>query len=238
MEGIKSMEKKILSETVNDMILSGKKVDTIKNKDEIKRVFANEGIPFFDKVIDFQVSFGGIWYKIGERFYTGFRMDMFFFNEFEEKYELKFFKKENGKYYVQCMDYHYAGDFGPCIDEDGKIYDFCMGRFFIRADNIEEFLDDDAIKYYMVNKHKTWLTRGAKISEIDEFKKTEALNKIKRESFSDKYFEWWCNTEETIFVRIDLVNKYGYAKVYCKDQKILEQLYKSDIPVSVFPPNN
>ncbi|SEB22582.1 hypothetical protein SAMN04488146_1407, partial [Bacillus nitratireducens] len=99
-------------------------------------------------------------------------------------------------------------------------------------------LDDDAIKYYMVNKHKTWLKRGAKISEIDEFKKTEALNKIKRESFSDKYFEWWCNTEETIFVRIDLVNKYSYAEVYCKDQKILEQLYKSDIPVSVFPPNN
>ncbi len=47
MRGIKSMEKKILSETVYDMILSGKKVDTIKNKDEIKRVFANEGIPFF-----------------------------------------------------------------------------------------------------------------------------------------------------------------------------------------------
>ncbi|WP_256943758.1 hypothetical protein [Bacillus sp. K2I17] len=43
------MEKKILSETVNDMILSGKKVDAIKNKDEIKRVFANEGIPFLIK---------------------------------------------------------------------------------------------------------------------------------------------------------------------------------------------
>lgn len=238
MKGIKIMEKNILSETVNDMILSGKKVDTIKDKDEIKRVFANEGIPFFDKVIDFQVSFGGIWYKIGKKFYEGFQMDMFYFNTFKEKYELRYFRKENGKYFFQCMEYHYAGDFGPCIDEDGKIYHLCMGSFFISADNIEEFLEDEAIKYYMVNKHPNWLNRGAEKSEIDEFKKTNALNKIKRESFSDKYFEWWCNTEETIFIRIDLVSKHNHAEVYCKNQKVLEQLYKSNISACVFPPNN
>lgn len=236
MKGLKIM-KKNLSDTVYDMLLNGKKVDTIKDKDEIKKIFIDEGIPLFDKVIEFQSLYGGIWYKIGSEFYEGFRMDIFYFNEREQKYKLNYHKMINGKYYFNCMDYHYAGDIGPLIDEYGKVYRFGMGQVLIRADNIEDFLEDETIKYYFVNKHHTWLTRGAKKSKIDEFKKTNVLNKIERKSFSDKYFEWWCNTDETIFIRIDLVSKFEftYAEVYCKNQKVLEQLYKSNMASSVYP---
>lgn len=160
---------------------------------------------------------------------------MFYFNEFEAKYELKFLQKktENTIFNVWII----------IMQEILDRVLMRMGKYIISAWDIfslvltiqKNFLDDEAIKYYIVNKHHNWLTRGAKKSEIDEFKKTKALNKIKRESFSDKYFEWWCNTEETIFIRIDLVSKYNYAIVYCKNQKVLEQLYKSNISACVFP---
>lgn len=226
-----------LSDTVYDMLSNGKKVDTIKDKEEIKKIFIDQGIPLFDKIVEFQELYGGIWYKIGSVFYEGFRMNIIYFNEREQKYKLNYHKKIDGKYYFNCMDYHYAGDIGPCIDEDGKIYAFGMGQVLVRADNIEDFLEDEAIKYYFVNKNPTWLNRGAKKSKIDEFKKTNALSKIDRKSFSDKYFEWWCNTDETIFIRINLVSKFEctYADVYCKDKKVLEQLYKSNIAASVYP---
>ncbi|MBK1813604.1 hypothetical protein JHL18_23590 [Clostridium sp. YIM B02505] len=229
------MERMELSEASYDMLRAGKKVKTIKDRDEMEKVFIEHGIPVFDEVISFQEQFGGIWYKIGEKFYRGFRMDMFSFNEFKDKYELLYFTKEGGKYFFQCMDYHYAGDIGPCIDEDGKVYYFGMGQFFISADTIEEFLDDEAIRFSFVNKYPSWLTRGSNLDEINKFKKDNIFIKIKRDSFSDKYFEWWCNKEETIFIRIDLKSKYNYAIVFCKNQEILNELYESEVSARIYP---
>lgn len=226
-----------VSEEVYGMLLGGKGMYTIRKREEIEKVFEDEGIPVFHKVIDFQEQFGGIWYRIGKEFYEGFRMDILYYDEIEKKYKLNSYKTINDKYYFNCMNYHYAGDFGPFIDEDGKIYGFGMGKFLICADNIEEFLEDEAIKYYFVNKHCTWLSRGGEKTKVDEFKEKKDLNKIVKKSFSDKYFEWWCNTEETIFIRIDLMSKFEctYADVYCKDQKILEDLYNSKVGAHKYP---
>lgn len=229
--------RKNLSDTAYDMLISGRVDKTIKNKKEIEEIFINEGIPLSHKMIEFQLLYGGISYKIGTEFYEGFKMDIFSFCDDDEKYRLNYYENRDGKYYLNCMDYHYAGDIGPCIDEDGKIYRFAMGNFSICADNIEEFLEDEAVKYYFVKKHSTWLKRGAKKSEVHEFIKAENLSKIEKKSFSNKYFEWWYNTDETIFIRINLTTnvEQAYGIIYCKNQKVLDGLYKTNMAAMVYP---
>jgi hypothetical protein len=227
------MKKELLSETAYEMLQAGKRLNTINEMEQIKKVFNDEGLPIFEKVVEFQALYGGISYKIGESFYYGFSMDLFCYDAYKCKYKLRFFTKENGKYFFQCMDYHYAGDIGPCIDEDGRIYDFSMGRFLLRANSIEEFLDDEAIKYYFVNIQSKWLNRGAQMDEIAEFKKTANIAKIERQSFSDMYFEWWTNVEESIFIRINLLNKG--ASVYCRNEDVLHNLYKENKKAIIYP---
>jgi hypothetical protein len=193
-------------------------------------------VPLFEKVIDFQEQFGGIWYKIGEKSHKGFKMDMMYYHDFKEKYVLKYFTEKDGKYIFQCMEYHYAGDVGPCIDEAGKIYYCAMGKFIITAESIEEFLEDEGIKFYFVSKQPSWLNRGLKLNEVEEFKKVHNLIKIERKAFTYKYFEWWCNAEETIFIRINLVNREYYAhQLYCENQEVLDMLYKENTPACIFP---
>lgn len=53
----------------------------------------------------------------------------------------------DGKYYISTMDYHYAGDWGPHIDEDGKIYYYISGTLELAANSIEEFLESQAREY-------------------------------------------------------------------------------------------
>ncbi|WP_066875046.1 NADH dehydrogenase [Clostridium mediterraneense] len=231
------MEKKSLSDSAIQMLSSGKRVNTLKDREEIKKIFIKEGLPLFDKVIDFQVRFGGIWYKFGEDFYEGFKLDMFYFDEQDKRYRFHGVILRNNKYYFNCMDYHYAGDWGPFIDQDGKIYTFCMGLLDITANSIEEFLDDEAIKFYIVDKYGSWLSRGIDIHQTIEFRENNNLIKIDRDSFSGKYFKWWCNPEETIFIRIDLLHPYC-GDIFCKNQKILKQLYKSDVATDIFPSND
>lgn len=209
---------KLLSKNSREMLQCGKKVVALNNREEIILAFKEKNIPIFENVVEFQKKYGGIWYKIGENYYEGYRLDMFYYNDFHDKYELRYFTKEDGVYYFQCMDYHYAGDIGPCIDQFGKIYNFGMGSFFIRADSIEEFLDDEAIKYYIENQKLEYINRKISREEIDEFIKRNHLFKIEKETFTGKYFEWWKNTEESIFIRIDLLSKYNFVSGFCKDQ--------------------
>ena len=85
------------------MIGAGKKYDTLKGIDKIKKAFIDKGLPVFDKVVEFQQLYGGIWYKIGERFYEGYQMDMFYYNNFKGEYQLKHFDFDriDKKYYFQ-----------------------------------------------------------------------------------------------------------------------------------------
>ncbi len=223
-----------ISDTVYDMLLEGKIVGTVKERNEIIKIFEEEGIPVFDKVIDFQEQFSGISFKIGKTFYKGFEMNLLCFDAYKGKYVLNYVTKKDGKFFFECMDFYFGGDIGPFIDEDGKIYDFCMGNLFLCADSIEEFLEDEAVKYYFVSNNDKWLNRGTNMIEINEFKRTNSFHKIEKESFSGKYFEWWCD-EETVFIRIDLTRKYSYAELYCKDQNVLKKLYNADKSAIVFP---
>ena len=231
----KNMDTTLLSSNAQQMLLSGKRVDTVKGIENIKSIFIEEGIPIFPKVIEFQDLYGGIWYKIGPKYYKGFSMDLFYYHDVKRKYQFHYYSKEEDRFLFQCMDYHYAGDIGPCIDEGGKIYYCGMGKYSITADNIEEFLEDEAVKFHLVNDNPEvrWLTRGATPNEVLQFHNNVKLIRIENKSFSNKYFEWWSDTSENIFIRINIV-KNNYATVYCSNKDALITLYKQDKPASFF----
>jgi hypothetical protein len=225
-----------LSLNAQQMLLSGERVDTVKGMENIKSIFIDEGIPLFPKVIEFQDLYGGIRYKIGPKYYKGFSMGLFYYHDYKKKYQFRYYSKEEDRFFFQCMDYHYAGDIGPCMDEDGKIYYFGMGKYFITADTIEEFLEDEAVKFHMVNDNPEarWLTRGATPDEVLQFRNNVELIRIENKLFSNKYFEWWSDTSENIFIRIDIVNGHNRAAVYCRNKDVLITLFKEDKPASLF----
>lgn len=216
------IENKNISKLAMQMLLDGKIVSALTNTEVIKKAFLQEEIPIFEKVVNFQEVYGGIWYKIGNDFYNGYHMNIFYFDSQRLKYRFKHWSKKNGKYFFECMDYHYAGDIGPCIDEEGKIYSFAMGTYYLRADSIEEFLEDESIKYYFVNIYPKWINRGITNKQLNDLQKNVNFIKIENSHYTDKYFEWWKDVNESIFIRIDLLSKYEYiGNMYCRDNNII-----------------
>lgn len=52
------------------------------------------------------------------------------------------------KYYINTMDFHVSGDWGPYIGSDGKIYNYCCGELELPAKSPEEFFEEEAKLYY------------------------------------------------------------------------------------------
>ncbi|KNY28318.1 hypothetical protein [Pseudobacteroides cellulosolvens] len=216
------IENKKISKLAMQMLSEGKLENALTNTEVIIKLFQREGIPIFEKVINFQEIYGGIWYKIGKGYYKGYHMNIFYFDSQILKYRFKYWSKDSGKYFFQCMDYHYAGDIGPCIDEDGKIYNFFMGTYKLRADSIEEFLEDESIKYYFVNMYPKWINSSITNKQFNDLQKNVDFIKIESSHYTDKYFEWWKDVTESIFIRIDLLSKYEYiGDIYCRDNNII-----------------
>lgn len=230
-----NMKNPLISNDVNEMLESGKRKNSINDLDEIAEVFNNENIPVFEKVVEFQKLYGGYSYKIGKEFYYGFDMNIFYYDFYKNRFKFRYIESDENekKYFFQCMDFHFAGDIGPCIDDIGKIYNCSMGCFLIRADSIEEFLEDEAIKFYFVKKQCEWFSKATPNIKIKEFIKDKEFIQIEKESFSGKYFEWWIDPEESTFIRIDLGN--DYAEVYCKSKEIMNALYKEKVSSIIYP---
>lgn len=52
------------------------------------------------------------------------------------------------KYYINTMDFHVSGDWGPYIGSDGKIYNYYCGKLEIPAKTPEEFFEEEAKLYF------------------------------------------------------------------------------------------
>lgn len=52
------------------------------------------------------------------------------------------------KYYINAMDFHVSGDWGPYIGSDGKIYNYCCGELELPAKSPEEFFEEEARMYF------------------------------------------------------------------------------------------
>lgn len=52
------------------------------------------------------------------------------------------------KYFINAMDFHVSGDWGPYVGSDGKIYEYCCGELELPAKSPEEFFEEEAKKYF------------------------------------------------------------------------------------------
>lgn len=229
-----------LSDKAITLLKDAKIEEALNDRKEVEKVFKELGSPIFEKVIDFQVRFGGIFYRIGENFCDGFKMGIIR-QDYKKNYTIhcdirdvvKNKKVLDTRYYYECMEYNYAGDWGPHIDQDGKIFDFAMGILFPIAETIEEYLEDEAIKHDLLKK--SWLTQRISENKYKELIEKKIINRIENKHFSHKYFNWWKNDEETIFIRIETDEKTlggyltKYIEIYYVNQDILDSLYEKEI---------
>lgn len=114
------------------------------NKNFLKDYFELRNIPIYEKVIDFFCIYGGrtFCYENSSLFNNTIQIrEGYTIQSFPERVEEK-----DGKFYYSCMDYHYAGDWGPHIDQDGRIYSFGMGEYYKQADNMAEFMEQQWYK--------------------------------------------------------------------------------------------
>lgn len=87
-------------------------------------------------VFAYQTHAFGIDYKYSHDNFRGFRIEA-----------IDYIAVGNdGKYYINTMRYHYAGDWGPFVGSNGKIYGFAMGCLYPTADSMEELLEEHARK--------------------------------------------------------------------------------------------
>lgn len=118
--------------------------DIYFNKKFLKDYFQLKNMPIYEKVIDFFCVYGG------RTFY--YESSLLFNNaiQINQGYAIQSLpvrvEKKNGNLYYSCMDYHCAGDWGPHIDQDGRIYSFGMGEYYKQADNMAEFMEQQWCK--------------------------------------------------------------------------------------------
>ena len=221
------------------MLAEAEKEKTLKSREEIEKNFKENDIPLFEKVIDFQVKYGGLsYFRLGKTNRSGFIMDLY--KEYpKENYALNmiltpeelqededsFEVKDKDKYHFSCMDYRYAGDWGPFIDEDGRIYGFSMGCITIAADSIEEFLEYEAVYFYLVKTRENWIRYNLGAREFMMIKALENLKKIQNQHFTDKYMSWWTNEGNSIFIKIKESHEFfpraGFrGEMFCSEEKL------------------
>lgn len=217
---------KIVSKTVERMIEYGERNTALTDSEKIIALFEESNLPWSEKIIEFQQRYGGLKYRIGESYYVGFRLDLFFFNEHKNEYSLYYVHEDDGLYYYNCMDYLYSGDVGPCINIEGQIFYFGMGQVFITADSIEEFLEDEAIKFDFTYENRNWFTTTLNKELVDEIRHFQEFNRIENSNFSYKYFEWWVNKDSSVYIRINLADDRNYAKIYYSDRNYLTRFLK------------
>lgn len=236
-----NLENYDLSDKAITLLKDAKIEEALNDREQIEKIFIESGKPIFEKVIDFQVRFGGVFYRMGESFYDGFKMGVIGLDD-KENYiirhcETRDIKDNDGvvetRYYYECMDYDYAGDWGPHIDQDGKIFDFSMGVLFPVAETIEEYLEDEAIRHDLLKK--SWVNHSISEEKCKELIEKKVINRVENKHFSHRYFNWWKNDEETIFIRIDTDEKTlggyltTYRDIYCSNQDLLDSLYENEI---------
>ncbi|WBW97723.1 hypothetical protein [Oceanirhabdus sp. W0125-5] len=113
--------------------------DIYFNKNFLKDYFKLRNMPIYEKVIDFFCVYGGrtFCYEDSSLFNNTIQIrGGYTIQSFPDRVEEK-----DGKFYYSCMNYHYAGDWGPHIDQDGRIYSFGMGEYYKQADDMAEFME-------------------------------------------------------------------------------------------------
>lgn len=138
-----------LSPEAYAMITEYKRRRTFTDPDDFeKKVLLPKNLKMTDKLREFIEIYDGRAFAWRSAYY--FEMDVPFSHHNFDGFWISFGGNiclNDGKYYISTMDYHYAGDWGPHIDENGKIYKYWCGSLELAADSMEEFLEQQAREY-------------------------------------------------------------------------------------------
>lgn len=156
-ESTKIMRQRLSAEAY-EMMTEYERERTFTDPDDFeKKVLLPKGLRMTEKLREFIEIYDGRVFAWGSTDF--FEMDVPFSHHNFSGFSISFGGNiclNRGKYYISTMDYHYAGDWGPHIDEDGKIYEYICGSLELMANSIEEFLESQSRERL---KSKLLLTR-------------------------------------------------------------------------------
>ncbi len=225
-----------LSSSANEMLHSACKKNTINNKAEIIEILKTNDLPISDAVVNLQAKYGGISYRFSDISLKGFEIDLFDYDPERKLYKVRYTQKFQEEIAFNCMNYHYAGDFGNFINESGQILKFSMGKLSVIADTIEEFLESEAVKYQFLKEQNQWFERGFYLKEFRDWITNEEIGLYKLEKHSNRYKQWYTNKEEDIFIEyINHDYEINGGSVFIKNKTAMLRLYNNLIKSSGYP---
>lgn len=149
-ESTKIMQQRLSAEAYAMMTEYERKQTFTDPDDYEKKVLLPKGLRMTDKLREFIEIYDKRVFAWQSTQYH-FQMDVPFSRSNYDGFSISFgwnICLNDGKYYISTMNYHYAGDWGPHICEDGKIYYYISGTLEFAANSIEEFLEYQAREYH------------------------------------------------------------------------------------------
>lgn len=115
-----------------------------------KKCLLPNGLKLTDKLRDFiEIYDGRVFAWRDTTFRVDWPLSLDSFKGFNIRFSLEAPILVSGdEYYINAMEWLVAGDWGPYIGSDGKIYYYRSGFPMLAANSMEEFLEEQAREYY------------------------------------------------------------------------------------------
>ncbi|NTU18758.1 hypothetical protein HPY28_00295 [Brevibacillus sp. HB1.2] len=215
-----------LSETAKAFIRQCTRRETITDREQVKKILQQHGIPAFNALLDVQEKYGGLSYSFGGEIDNSFCIDIWgdFAHRDGEECRLPAVLNYEGQMVVAC--FHVMDDRlskAGYIDEDGRLYTLHYTKFQVIAENIEELLESESVKYSLLREKKQWIVKWIEQSDVAHWLSSIEQKPILIEQASQGYQKWWKSHDGRLYVHVR--NGSGiYAVAYAMEVADLTQL--------------
>ncbi|MBW5467108.1 hypothetical protein GPJ61_04365 [Brevibacillus formosus] len=215
-----------LSETAKAFIRQCTRRNTITDRERVRKILQQMGIPAFDALLDVQEKYGGLSYSFGGEIDNSFCIDLWgsFAHRDGEERRIPEVLNYEGQTVVEC--FHVTDDRlskTGYIDENGKLYTRHYTTFQVFAENMEELLENESVKYSLLREKKQWVVKWLEQSDVAHWLSSTEQKPIFIEQASQGYQKWWKSHDGRLYVH--LRNGSGiYAVAYAMEVADLTQL--------------
>ncbi|MGG4444762.1 hypothetical protein [Brevibacillus fortis] len=215
-----------LSETAKAFIQQCTRRATITDREQVKKILQQNGIQAFDALLDVQEKYGGLSYSFGGEIDNSFCIDLWgdFAHRDGEEHRLPEVLNHEGQTVVAC--FHVMDDRlskAGFIDENGKLYTLHYTTFQVFAENIEELLEGESVKYSLLQEKKQWVVKWIEKSDVTYWLSIIEQKPILIEQASQGYKKWWKSHDGRLYVHAR--NGSGiYAVAYAMEVADFTQL--------------
>ncbi|UIO40061.1 hypothetical protein LOY85_14640 [Brevibacillus brevis] len=215
-----------LSETAKAFVQQCTRRETITDREQVKKILQQKGIPAFDALLDVQEKYGGLSYSFGGEIDNRFCIDLWgsFAHRDGEERRIPEVLNYEGQTVVEC--FHVMDDRlskGGYIGEDGKLYTLLYTTFQVFAENMEELLESEGVKYSLLREKKQWVVKWIEQSDVAHWLSSIEQKPILIEQASQGYQKWWKSHDGRLYVHVR--NGMGiYAVAYAMEVDDLTQL--------------